>query len=112
MSWTISSGQPYTPVVGKVFYGGFDLNSPYGHLIDLQGERYSSRFPLYIRGDISWIRKISPFGLKAKFKAQVLNFTNHYNVLTYVWDHNSSPSKVKAISMFPILPSVGLEFEF
>ncbi len=112
MSWTISSGQPYTPVVGKVFHGGSDLNNPYGQLINLYGQKNSSRYPYYIRGDISWIRNISWFGLKGKFKAQVINFTNQYNVLTYVWDHDVSPSQVRAISMFPILPSFGLEFEF
>lgn len=41
----------------------------------------------------------------------VLNLANHFNVLTYVWDHNKSPSEVRALSMFPVLPTVGLEFE-
>jgi len=111
MSWTISSGQPYTPVVGKVFHGGQDINNPYAELINIQGQKNSSRFPLYIRGDASWIRDISWFGLDGKFKLQVLNFTNHYNVLTYIWNHKQSPSQVRAMSMFPILPTIGLEFE-
>ena len=112
LSWTMSSGQPYTPVVGKVFHEGDALDDPYTRVISIQGRRNSSRYPLYVRGDIAWIRDISPFGVNGKFKLQIINFTNHYNYLIYLWDHNSSPSEVSAISMFPIVPSFGLEFEF
>jgi len=112
LSWTISSGQPYTPVVGKVYDGGGDLDRPYAELMNIQGRKNSSRYPLYVRGDIAWLRDISLFGVNGRFKLQVMNFTNHYNVLMYIWDHDESPSKVKAFSMFPIIPSFGLEFEF
>ena len=111
MSWTVASGQPYTPVVGKVFHGGDNLDDPYGELINIQGRRNSSRVPLYVRGDLSWVRSVSPFGVKGKFRVQVMNFTNHYNVLMYLWNHDQSPSDVRAISMFPVFPSIGLEFE-
>ena len=89
MSWTVASGQPYTPVVGKVFHGGDNLDDPYGELINIQGRRNSSRVPLYVRGDLSWVRSVSPFGVKGKFRVQVMNFTNHYNVLMYLWNHES-----------------------
>jgi len=112
LSWTISSGQPYTPVVGKVYDGGGDLDRPYAELMNIQGRKNSSRYPLYVRGDIAWLRDISLFGVDGRFKLQVMNFTNHYNVLMYIWEHDESPSKVRALSMFPIIPSFGLEFEF
>jgi len=111
LSLMVSSGQPYTPVVGKVYDGGGSLDDPYGGLINIYGEKNSSRYPLYIRGDIGWIRTISLFGVKGKFKAQVINFSNHYNVLMYIWDHDESPSKVYSISMFPMIGSLGVEFE-
>ena len=112
LSWTNSSGQPYTPVIGKVYDGGGALDNPYAGLINIQGRKNSSRYPPYVRGDIAWIRDISLFGVNGKFKFQVINFTYHYNVLLYVWDHDKSPSEVKAFSMLPIVPSFGLEFEF
>jgi hypothetical protein len=111
LSWIISSGQPYTPVVGSVYDGGGALDDPYAQLINIQGQKHSSRYPLYVRADFGYTRNISLFGLKGKFKSQFINFTNHYNVLMYIWDHNQSPSKVKAISMFPRIGSIGLEFE-
>lgn len=110
-SWTVSSGQPYTPVVGKVYDGGGSPDEPFGNLVNIHGQKNSSRYPLYARGDIGWTRTISPFGLKGKFKFQIMNFTNHFNVLMYVWDHDASPSKVQAMSMFPTIPSLGIEFE-
>lgn len=112
LSWTVSSGQPYTPVVGKVYYGGDSRDNPYSDVISIEGRKNSSRYPPYVRGDIAWITDISPFGANGKFKLQVINFTNHYNYLLYIWDHDRSPSKVTAISMFPIIPTFGIEFEF
>ncbi len=112
LSWTMSSGQPYTPVVGKVYHGGDSLDDPYASVISIEGKRNSARYPRYVRGDIAWIRDISPFGVNGKFKLQVINFTNYYNYLIYIWNHERSPSEVRAISMFPIVPSFGLEFEF
>lgn len=111
LSWTMSSGQPYTPVVGKIYDGGGSPDNPYGEIINISGQKNSSRYPMYMRGDIGWTRDISPFGIKGKFKFQIMNFTNHFNVLMYTWDHDESPSKVKAMSMFPIIPSFGWEFE-
>ncbi len=111
LSWTISSGQPYTPVVAKVFHGDGEPNDPFGSLININGSRHSSRFPMYMRGDIAWSRNISLFGAKGKFNFQVMNITNNFNVLTYLWDHDKSPSEVRAVGMFPILPSFGIEFK-
>ena len=111
LSWTVSSGQPYTPVIGKVYHGYGSLDEPYANIMNIYGEKNSSRYPTYSRGDISWIRNIRWFGINGKFNLQVMNFTNHYNVLLYLWDHEKSPSRVRAVSMFPIIPSFGLEFE-
>ena len=47
----------------------------------------------------------------SEFKFQIINITNNYNVLLYIWDHTSSPSKVEAYSMFPIILTFGWEFK-
>ncbi len=108
-----NSGQPYTPVIGKTYsqanFGSY--SNPYDQLQNLYGLRNSGRYPPYFRVDISWVRNIHPFGIQGKFKAQVLNVTNHFNTLFYQWDHSKSPSKVTAFSMFPILPTIGVEFK-
>ncbi len=109
----MNSGQPYTPVIGKTYTQsnmGSYLN-PYENLRTLPGRRNSVRYPHYFRSDISWQRSIRWFGISGKFKFQIINFTNHFNTLFYYWRHDYSPSRVKAFSMFPIIPSMGIEFE-
>ena len=56
-------------------------------------------------------RKSKVFKLDSEFKFQIINITNHYNVLLYLWDHAASPSKVEAYSMFPIILTFGWEFK-
>lgn len=117
ISWTISSGQPYTPVVGKMFDGNGSNNNPswYSAYIgqsSIYGNRNSAVFPYYNRGDVSWSRKIGWFGLDGEFQFQVLNVLNHFNVLLYQWDYSILPPLVTATSMFPVMPTVGVTFKF
>ena len=109
-----STGQPYTPVVGKTFtqsnMGSY--RNPYQNIRTIPGPKNSARYPTYFRADISYIADMQLiWGLNGKMKFQVINFTNHWNTLFYLWQHNQSPSKVVDISMFPIIPSIGFEFE-
>lgn len=112
--WTTSSGQPYTPIVGKVYtqseFG--DLENPYRNLVNLEGRINSGRYPYYLRCDLGWVRSIQPFGIPGKLKFQIINVTNHFNVLLYDWDHSKSPSRVTAVGMFPVIPTLGLELNF
>ncbi|HKJ66867.1 MAG TPA: TonB-dependent receptor [bacterium] len=114
ISWNWSSGQPYTPVVGKQ-YGGSETSGwfqPYLFQSNIQGNRNSARFPNYLRGDVSYTRYVTWFGLRGSLTLQVINFTNHFNVLFYQWNHSASPSAVTAYSMFPIIPTMGISFQF
>jgi hypothetical protein len=113
LSWNWSAGQPYTPVIGKLF-GSEDSEGwfqPYLNTGNIAGDRNSARFPSYLRGDISYTRQINWFGVDGQFKLQIINFTNHFNVLLYNWDHSVSPSEVTATSMFPLIPTFGVSFD-
>lgn len=114
LSWTISSGQPYTPVVGSMFGGSGDegFSQPYLNQNDISGPRNSEFFPQYNRGDVSYSRDIRFLNLDGEFQVQILNVLNHFNVLLYQWDHSEQPVIVTATSMFPIMPTVGVIFEF
>jgi hypothetical protein len=115
LSCIFSSGQTYTPVVGKVHQAGTEyygsLENPYRYFGNVYGGRNSGRYPDYFRIDLSLIRKSNLWGLTGKWKFQIVNLTNHYNVLLYNWNHEASPSKVSAYSMFPILVTFGWEFD-
>jgi len=113
LAWSFSSGQPYTPVTGTAFGpGGFGNDAPYDGIQEIYGARNSARMPWYRRADLSYALDFKTGGADCVFHAQVINFTNAFNILFYNWDHDSSPSRVEAVGMFPIMPSVGLEVRF
>ena len=74
------------------------------------GSSNSSKYPDYFRLDINLSRKTALFGLDGDLKFQIVNLTNHFNVLLYNWNHEASPSTVQAFSMFPIILTMGWEF--
>ena len=109
-----NTGKPFTVNEGLV-YAGTNFTSPiypYTGLQDIPGEKNGARFPSYLRIDLSYIRTIKPFGINGKFKFQVINATNHFNVLIAQTIPNTNPTMIRAFSMFPVIPSFGVEFEF
>lgn len=115
LTTSFGSGQTYTPVIGKVYQtsgqppGG--LENPYSFFGNIYGAKNSSRYPNYIRVDVSIARKMKLFRIDSELKFQIVNLTDYYNVLLYNWDHESSPSKVEAYSMFPRIITFGWEFK-
>lgn len=109
-----NTGKPFTVTEGLIYAGTnyTSLNFPYSGLQDIPGIKNGARYPAYFRMDISYMRGIHPFGWNGKFKFQIINVTNHFNVLIAQTLANTNPTKVQAFSMFPIIPSFGVEFEF
>ena len=115
LTTSFGSGQTYTPVIGKSYqtsvesYGS--LQNPYSSLGNIYGAKNSSKYPNYFRVDVSIARKMKLFGIDSELKFQIINLTDYYNVLLYNWNHESSPSKVEAYSMFPRIITFGWEFK-
>ncbi len=109
------SGQPFTPPSGKIFHQSQDIfgsmDNPFQRFDTYYGAKNSARYPAYVRLDFNYSRHISPWGLKGTFKVQVINLTNHFNVLLYNWQLNASPARASAYSMFPVILTFGWEFE-
>ena len=118
--WTLNSraayasGQPYTQVLGR---GEVELPSGYRWTFNNRGELNAVRLPSYQRLDLSIQRQFEFRSWDMKFYLQVINVTNHKNVFNYFWDMEGEPEKRKPnkrreISMLPILPSFGIDFNF
>ena len=111
----LSSGAPYTPVIGKSFYTSAEqygsLEQPYAYLSNIYGSKNSTRYPMYFRADVSLTRDGRILKKPVQWKFQIVNITNNFNVLFYNWNHYSSPSKVSAVSMFPLIFTFGVNFE-
>ncbi len=126
--WTYQTGQPYTPILG--YYTETLPDAPELKYRTIPGGRNSVRYPNYHRLDLGAVRKIRWFGLDGELFFQVINAYWKENVFRYFYhfgnthngiddDHNDQiddpgegiPQRVQ-INGFPIIPSIGVKFEF
>ncbi len=112
--YTFGSGLPYTPVLGKYMHYEWDQdqNVLRSELYDRWGDKNSARYPAYHRMDISIRRQGRLFGLQIMPYLQIINLFNRENVFFYYWDHESNPSRLTTVTMFPFLPTLGVDFAF
>ncbi|RMG39686.1 MAG: hypothetical protein D6732_03935 [Methanobacteriota archaeon] len=120
------SGAPFTPVAGRYFRlrevrdGNTQYQSYFNEFLD--GERNSIRLPHYFRMDISLRKKFYKRRMNYTIYIQILNMLNSGNVLRYDWrdyyqrsydsEGNLKPGSGGQVRALPILPSIGVEFEF
>jgi hypothetical protein len=116
-----STGNPYSQIYGNFHYT--DPFSSWGGInrMEIYGERNGERYPPYFRWDIGINRRGKLFKQKATYYFHVLNVTNHPNVFLYLYENydsefdpetNTSIIYRQPVTMFPILPTFGVEFEF
>ena len=80
-TWTIQSGQAYTPILGYYLQ-----NLPayeQGTFHTIPGERNSGRYPPFHRLDISWQKQFKIKDKKGEFFFQVINLYNRKNIFRY-----------------------------
>ena len=126
MRWHVGSGIPYTrPLAAYAPFGsrqtkngslrwlGLDGDSDDDAAVAiLLGARNAERYPVYQRLDLSARRdyhrdwgRISPY-------LDILNVYNRSNVLFYFYDFRADPPQRSGLSMFPFLPTLGVEVRF
>jgi len=127
---TYCSGNPYTPIIGKIkefniimgggYYRYFDL---YDNELWLLGEKNSARYPYYFRLDIGIMKRKEKSWGSYEWYFHIINVTMRLNVMTYIYEEpyyedeviyeGKKPTVVKyPIPMFPIMPTFGVKFEF
>jgi hypothetical protein len=84
LTYRISSGKPYTPVIGSIFDS---LNNIY---IPINGQVNSKRFPTYNRLDVNLQYIFSLFGKFAVAVFQVNNVLNNKNLYGYTYNYDYS----------------------
>lgn len=125
LRWNLGTGIPYTRAIGSYAYyqprpirggrlewsGAGDDEGPdeYGVVLE---PRNRSRYPTYHRLDLSARRAFrKSWGVLAPY-VNVLNVYNRRNPLFFFYEYESSPAVRSGISMFPVLPTFGLEVTF
>ncbi|HEU4884610.1 MAG TPA: TonB-dependent receptor [Longimicrobium sp.] len=124
LRWNYGSGTPYTrpaaQIVGfetDVTNGGYRVIRPQSDDPDVPyfvvpGDRNRERYPAYHRLDLTIRRPYARrWGTFTPY-LQVLNVYNQRNVLFYGFDYDRTPPTRSGISMFPVLPSIGVEASF
>jgi hypothetical protein len=131
LRWNVGSGTPYTRATGSYAYysprfvegGRFDWSGDEdvdgdgsGPDVDEYGvaleDRNRSRYPLYHRLDWSARKTFQKsWGTLVPY-VNVLNVYNRQNPLFYFFEYERNPPVRTGVSMFPILPTIGLEVTF
>jgi len=127
--WNLGTGIPYTSVLGSYQYyepryvGGRGLewsgapdpdwhrdgDGDFGVVL---GNRNSSRYPAYHRLDVSFRRTLEKSWGSITPYVNLINVYNRRNVLFYFFDYERSPAVRSGVSMFPALPTFGVEVRF
>lgn len=117
--WNLGTGLPYTrPLASFVYFSPQNVSG--GRLTwqedeanaMLLGARNGTRYPAYHRLDLS-MRRTFTFGWGTLTPhLDVLNVYNRKNVLFYFFDYSADAPTRSGLSMFPILPTVGVEVTF
>ncbi|HET9003856.1 MAG TPA: TonB-dependent receptor, partial [Gemmatimonadaceae bacterium] len=114
----IATGTPYTPIVGEIARRTYDPSTdrwgtgdPPRQLESLGGARNGARFPMSKRLDLDASRVFTVRGATVAPYVSVINSFNSKNVLAYVYHYSVNPPTRRAISQFPILPSLGVRIE-
>lgn len=120
-SVSTSTGNPYTPIIGRVysFSHKLDTETDWGTYDSfLVGDKNSVRYDNYVRFDIGLTRKHGNiFGLKYDTYWQVMNVTNHVNTLGYTYRNKYDPTgnqmgvERRKVGMFPLMLTFGVKFE-
>ena len=76
------------------------------------GDRNAVRYPSYHRLDVSFRRTFEKsWGLLTPY-VNLMNVYNRKNVLFYFFEYDRTPATRSGVSMFPLLPTFGLEVRF
>jgi hypothetical protein len=121
LRWNFGSGLPYTRPVGSYLMYEYHLDDNRRVLDErpdsamtavLLGQRNAERYPNYHRLDLSVRKSFTKRWGTLTPHIDILNIYNRKNVLFYFYDYQETPAVRSGISMFPFLPTVGVEAVF
>jgi hypothetical protein len=114
-----ATGTPYTPIVGEIARRVYDpsrdhwgTGDPRIFVESLGGERNSARFPATHRLDLDASREFQWRGATVAPYLSVVNAYNAKSVFVYLYNYSTDSPTRRAISQFPILPSLGVRVGF
>ncbi|MDJ0766968.1 MAG: TonB-dependent receptor, partial [Myxococcota bacterium] len=113
--WGFGSALPYTGITGQWLHREYNAEL---HAFDWYEDEVISntingeRFPHYSRLDIGFRWEIEKWGGIWRPYFQLVNAYNRTNVWVYSFNYDRAPPTRTGFSQLPILPTIGVEFEF
>jgi len=113
--WGYGSALPYTGITGQWLHREYNAEL---HAFDWYEDEVVSttingeRFPHYSRLDIGFRWEVEKWGAIWRPYLQLVNAYNRSNVWVYSFDYDRAPPTRTGFSQLPILPTIGVEFEF
>jgi hypothetical protein len=114
-----ATGTPYTPIVGEIARRVYDpsqdrwgTGDPRIFIESLGGARGGARFPATQRLDLDVSREYQLRGATVAPYVSVVNAYNAKNVFIYLYRYSTDSPTRRAISQFPIFPSLGVRIAF
>ena len=114
-----ATGTPYTPIIGQIARRVYDpsldrwgTGEPRIWIESLGGLRNSARFPATHRMDLDASRDFFVRGATVSPYVSVVNAYNARNVFVYLYNYSTDTPTRRAISQFPVLPSLGVRVVF
>jgi hypothetical protein len=106
--FTYSTGQSFTAGVARA-----GVRTTIGEAeIIMPVTLYNYRLPPYHRLDIVITKKTTFFGLKGSWYIQIYNIYSRKNVWYREFDADKNPTEVTDITLLPMIPTFGIDFEF
>ncbi len=127
LRWNLGTGLPYTRPIGKyaLYYPRGTADGRLDAATDVEGDgqreylygvvlgpRSAERYPTYTRLDISFRKSFQKWSAHITPHLDILNVYNKRNPLFYFFDFEKLPPTRSGISMFPFLPTFGVEISF
>ena len=109
LSFRYGTGQPTTLAAGR-----YTVTDVTGRTYDvaLPGELNAYRLPDFHRLDVGVSRTFRVGGTTVEPNLQIINVYNHENVYLRTYDLTTNPATFDDVTMFPFLPTIGVNVTF
>ena len=113
--WGYGSPLPFTGIVGQWLHRQYSARLNTFNRIDdeaISTTINARRFPFYSRLDLSFRWEVEKWGATWHPYLQVVNAFNRTNVWVFTFDFDRAPPTRSGFSQLPILPTIGVNFEW
>lgn len=116
-SWVYGTGQAYTMPTGIYSYQSPIFGDNYGEIKYQYTERNGSRLPAFHKLDLNFIYKFTWFDIPWQLSLNIYNAYNRKNPFAWyvknTYDEKGQEHRqVKQLTLFPIIPTIGISFKF